>query len=434
MRVNIKQIWNSEFGKDVIITILGQVIVLLIIFAINKLLSIKLGPSGFGEFNISKRFGNVVSYFLLAGLGIAIPKYLATYRRLGDRVKETRFVITAIIFMICLSLLITCILIILQGRVAKLLFNDNGYSSFILPILLFSLTSAFASFVYAYYRGLDRVLHFNIHQIIVNIISFFAVLFIDDVISLLYAWSFIFGGYGFYKCTKIIIKSLPIANIKSYDDIKPIIKEIISYCIPRVPGELIWITHTIVPLIIINYKQGIETSAYFAVAISINAMFTPFFSFAGMVLLPFVSKSVVSDEFSKAESKIKDLAKLYFIIGIVGVIIVEIFTPYIVNLLFSNEYQPSVPIVRITIISIIPSILYLLLRSPLDAMSKIPYNTINLIISFIVLNILTFLASNITAYALSYVIAYSILGAFSILAWQNCKKKISKSNIASNLD
>ncbi|HFU3699517.1 TPA: hypothetical protein ACGOZB_001455, partial [Streptococcus suis] len=69
------------------------------------------------------------------------------------------------------------------------------------------------------------------------------------------------------------------------------------------------------------------------------------------------------------------------------------------------------------IISILPNAFYLLLRNPLDGLSKFPYNTICLIISFVIYLVLLISSKNIEQVAYSIVAAYSILGAMSLFFW-----------------
>jgi len=423
----IKVVWKTRFGKDVAITIAGQMVVLLAAFGLNKWLSISLGTSGYGEFSIAKRTSGVISYVMFIGMGIALPKYLATYRQMGDRINEARYIISALLMIGAASFITLVIIITSRESLAQILFVENGFSGYILPILLYAFSMTLVSVIYSYYRGYDKFIMYNISQIIVQAVTLFlAFIFDKDVVDLLYAWSIVTGGYGIYFCWKTWFCFYPNAQIKSLiNDLKPVIVELAKFCIPRVPGEFILFAYGVTPLIIINHKLGMETSAYFAAATSINTMVTPFFGFVGVVLLPLVSKSIVSNQFSEAESKIKILARIYLVLCISGIAFVEAFAPFLVNLLFSPQYLPAVPIVRILILAILPNSFYLLLRNPLDGISRIPYNTINLLISFLVLNILVYFSSNTLTFSMSFVAANGLLGLMSIWSWGKCKKNFN---------
>lgn len=426
----VQNAWKSRFGQDVIITIMGQLIVLVVAFLLNKVLSIKLGIVGYGEFSISKRTASVIAYIMLISMGIAIPKYLATYRQLKDEIKEARVIVSSLIMVVSVSLLLFVLLFIFRYPFAEMLFGKVSYANYGLPISLYAFSITLTTFVFSYYRGVDHYYLYSASQIFVQLITLMVIFVFDqNVITLMYAWGILTNVYAVYILTKVWIQYYPKAMITSLiRDLSPIAKDLAQFCVPRIPGEFVLFSFTIVPLIIINHKGGMENAAFFAAAIAINSTITPLFSFVGVVLLPLVSKSIVSNEFIQAENKIKNLGKIYFILGVLGITFIEVFTPLTVNILFNSSYQPIVPIVRIMIISVLPNAFYLLLRNPIDAVSRIPFNSINLTISFIFLNATVLLSSSNAEYALSFLGTYIILGVLSLKAWSKCKKQVYDTN------
>ncbi|WP_282140960.1 lipopolysaccharide biosynthesis protein [Cytobacillus oceanisediminis] len=416
---------NTKFGKDILITILGQVIVLLVAFGLNKILSIRLGAAGFGEYSIAKRTADVIAFSTLAGMGIAIPRYLAIYRQKGEKLKEARILISGLIIISLLSLVTLTLLISFKVPFARIIFGIDGYESYILPLLLYALTSTLTSFSYAYFRGIDSFYKFNLSQIIVQLsMLIVAFIFGGNIITLLYMWSLVAGLFGITICLKLGTKYISYANLKSFkNDLKSYITELVSFSVPRIPGEFVLFAYTVVPLIIISYKLGVEASGYFSAAITINSMINPLFGFIGMVLLPLVSRSIVSNQLLEVDNTIKLLGYIYLMFGILGIVFVEIFTSLVIDIMFSSDFQSALPIVRILIIAIVPNSLYLLLRNPIDAISKTPYNTFNLIISFTVLIISSFFSSSTTAFAWSFVFSYTLLGSLSVITWQMSKNK-----------
>lgn len=425
MLSRIKNIFKTKFGKDIAITIIGQVVVLIVAFGLNKLISTRLGTTGFGEYSLTIKTAGVLTYIMLACLGIAIPKYLATYREIGDKVKEARYVISGLLIMYILSLLTIGLIFIFKVPFAKIIFGENGYEHYILPILLFAFSSALATFTFSYYRGLDKFYRFSIAQITLQLITLIIAFIVsNDIVTLFYVWSIATGSYGTFVCVRAFMKYYPNAEISSFKkDLKPYMFELARFCFPRIPGEFFLFSYIVVPLIIINNRLGTEITAYFAAATAINSMVSPLFSFVGLVLLPLVSKSIANHNYSDADRKVVMLGKIYLIIGTLAIIFILLFAPLVINILFTADFQSSSTIVRIMIFAILPNAFYLLLRNPLDAMSKIPYNTINLGISFIFLNISILLSTSITAYALSFVFAYGILSALTFLSWYKCRKK-----------
>ena len=408
MLKKLRELSNNEFVKDLIITSLGQVIILIVVFGLNKLLSIKLTVSQYGEYNIARRTSGLITYVMACGMGIAIPKYIAMYREKKDEENESKYLISSIIIISIISMFIFLIFMIFKNKWSYIIFGSEYYNKFIFPILLYSYSSALVNFIYSYYRGMNRFYMYSISQIFIQLITFICtIIFAKNVIILMYAWGVTIGCYGLYIVLKIWKKNYTILKNKYNLIVGTTIKELLRFCVPRIVGEFILFSYTLIPLIIINRRLNIEMAAYFGICISINSMISPLFSFIGVALLPLVSRSVVSNNLSDIENKINILSKLYFIIGL-GCI--------------TSNYQPAINCVRIMIISILPNAYYLLFRNPIDAMSSRAYNTINLLISFIVLNILVLISSSVNQYAWSFVISYTILGVLSLRSWEKCKK------------
>ena len=194
---------------------------------------------------------------------------------------------------------------------------------------------------------------------------------------------------------------------------------------PRVTGECVLFAYTLLPLLIVTNKFGFEQSGYFSAAISINTMVTPLFSFVGVILLPEVSKCLVNHKLKEAQRKIRLLMLIYIVLSILGILFVEMFPKFVVKILFQSEYEAAIPLIRITIISILPNSLYLLFRNPLDAISKIPYNTICLISSFIIMLLGMLFANDIALCAYIFMGAYCLLGIMSWIFWGKGYKKLS---------
>lgn len=423
----MKKIFENKFKKDVVYTMLGQFIILITAFLLNKILSIKLSSAEFGVYNLSRRACSLMGYCMLAGLGIAIPKYISEYRAQKDKKRESALILTSLTIMLTISIVIFLLVFGLKNFAAIIIFDNKTYSDFILPMIIYSFSLSITTFSFSYYRGIDDFKKYNILQIVIQLITLLIGLtFNKNVKMLIYAWGIVLTIYGvvfiikLIKYYKINFKIMFRANYFINE-----LKEISTYCFPRIPGEFVLFGYTLVPLIIINYKAGMEMTAFFSAAISINTIISPVFEFVGVILLPLVSKSVVNKEFKSVDGKINLLMKLYIVIAILAIICVEIFTPFFIRIMFSNDYMVIEPIVRILIIAVLPNAIYLLLRNPLDAISKKPFNTINLFVSFIVMIIALTISDGIIGYSFSFVLGYSTLAILTFSTWKMCKNKIN---------
>ena len=76
MLKEIKEKLCSGMGRDIVWTFAIQMLIMLCSFAINKLLANRLSIDEFGQYNVIKRSVQVLSFVMLAGIGIALPRYI----------------------------------------------------------------------------------------------------------------------------------------------------------------------------------------------------------------------------------------------------------------------------------------------------------------------------------------------------------------------
>ena len=76
---------KSKMSKDVIWTFTIQMAIMLCAFAITKILSNRLSVDDFGQYNLIKRSVQVLSFVMLAGVGIALPRYIPLYQKGENR-------------------------------------------------------------------------------------------------------------------------------------------------------------------------------------------------------------------------------------------------------------------------------------------------------------------------------------------------------------
>ena len=175
--------------------------------------------------------------------------------------------------------------------------------------------------------------------------------------------------------------------------------------------------------IYISNIQGLETTAYFSVGIFFVTMVTPVFSFMGIILLPYVSKSIARHEMAAANRLVNRLALTYAGASLLITGFIYIFTDFLTVLLFSNDYVVTKDLTRIMILSILPQAIYMLYRNTIDAVSVIPYNAIFLGICLMVMIVSFQLSTTLTHYAWAYLAVSTLQGLLSWLTWLFLRKK-----------
>ncbi|OHY30333.1 hypothetical protein BI362_03370 [Streptococcus parauberis] len=422
MKKFIKMPLKDSFYKDLMITLLGQVVVMAVTFLLNKVISNQYSVHDFGTYNLIKRAVSIVSFVMLMAMGIAIPKYVSEADELKNNDLKESYMFSSLFLILSAFVFLTLPILLFKNFVSQFIFGSSNYVQYILPICLYALSAGLVTYVYSFYRGVNNFMKYNIIGLNLQILTLFTVFIVkNNLLRLHYTWSLVLCIYAIFEIIRLFkAYHFKLNNFKyKLRTVKPLFE----YGFPRVPGDFVLFAFNLAPIIIVNNKFGSVQVAYFSAALSINALLTPLFSLVGTILLPFVSKSMVNKGIADMKKKIYMLGIIYIFVSLLAIIMIYIFGEHLLVILFNQNYIKSIEIVKISILSVLPNAFYLLLRSPLDGISKFPYNTFCLGISFIVYIILLMISPNIQIVAFSAVITYSLLGILSLFCWKYALKK-----------
>lgn len=423
---DLKEKIGSRLGKDIGITMLSQLAIMVLALAVNKLLSNMLGVEGYGQYSIIKRSTSVLSFVMLNGMGIALPRYLASYMAREDIQKAKSTVIASLILVVLtISVIITFCVLIAQELSPFIIGNDNFPLYY--TAILFSVSTTLGSILFAYYRGINAFINFAFSQVAIQVLVLISTAFWgSNLLHVINLWSFTTVGY--IAIASIIERkknSIYKENLNRWkENILPQLNTLFKYGFPRMVGDIFLFSFAAFPLIYINQKIGIRQSSFFATGITLTAIITPFFTFLGMVLLPYVSASIAQNNFKQADKLIKQLSLLYVVLSIIATILLWIGMDIFIRLFFNTEFLPAAFTSKILVLTILFESIYLLLRNPIDAVSQFPYNTINLLVSFIVLIILFYFSRTLEQFAFSFLVATILKSGISLITWQLCRKKL----------
>lgn len=405
--------------KDLIFTLLSQIGIMVIGLLINKVLSNYLSTDDFATFNIIKRNASVVGFTLLGGLGIALPRFLP---QLEKREEKRDFIINSLWLMFFITILIVVIFILFQHYLTELIFGSAAnYLLFLM--LLNGLAIALTSYLYALYRGVHELLKFSLVQFLIQFsILLFCVFYREDFISFL-IYSSLFQCVIVVLLLSLYFKK-KLSSYERYKYNKEEVYSIFRYSGPRLIGDFILFSLSSIPLIILSRRFGLTNSSYFVVAVTLNAIITPIFSYVGVILLPKVSQSIKDKKFNRMKSLLNKFMLLYLLMSICTIGFIYLLGENLIMILFSEKYLASLLLVKVTALSIIPNSVYLLLRNPIDAISEKAYNTWNLLITLIFVCIGMSIADTVLNASIIYVIGFGILALLSFFRWEQLKRSV----------
>ena len=427
---------KNNFVYDIGITTIAQILIMFCSFAINKIVCVNLSVADYAIYNIIRRTASVITYIMLLAMGIAVPKYLSAAKEEYNKEKFSLYLFVSIEIVFVMSALTSVVIIIYKVPMAQVIFSKNSYTylNTIIPMSIYAIGSAFTTYVFSYYRAVGAFIKYSVSQLAVQLFMLISSFFLGcNLLAIIYIWGIGSCIYAFFSLGMFVKENWIADCFFNREKKSKVRKELLEYCLPRVPGEAILFAFNLVPVLIITNKYGLVDSSYFSAATSINSMITSLFGFVGVVLLPEVSKSIVNHKLKSVNKNISYLLILYIILSFVAIGFVELFPAFIVQILFQKEYENAIPMIRIVVLSVIPHAFYLLYRNPLDAISKVPYNTVCLTISLCVMVVSMLFSTSLLICEISYVLSYMVLGILCWVFWQwNFKKLVHTNSKESN--
>ena len=434
---------SGGMRRDVVWTFTIQILIMACSFAINKLLASRLSIDDFGQYNVIKRSVQVLSFLMLAGVGIALPRYIPLYRNGTPPRRILPLLKASLTYILGVSFVVFAVCLLFSSQMQEIVIGTDTGDGLYFVALAYAFILAMAQYVFAYYRGLSHFKWFNGSQLAMQLLIIvplvlLPVLTVNNVFS---SWllittllvAFLFAkeirdycgkwkeesGKRIALRQKVISSLFPLSSFLSIPDIRTIVK----YSSGRLVADFFQFSLAAFPLIYISNVQGLQPTAYFSVGITFVTMITPLFSFMGIILLPYVSKAIARHEMSAANRLIHRLLLLYVVASLFFIAALYIFTEFLTTLLFASDYVVTTDLTRIMILAILPQAAYMLYRNTIDAVSVIPYNAIILSVCLLAMIVSFLLSTTLTQFAWAYLAVSILQGLLSIITWQVVKKR-----------
>lgn len=418
----LNKIMHGDLFKDIAWTVIGQIFIMIVLMIINKVLSNNLSVDEFGKFNLIKRSASVLSFIMLGGAGITLPRFLPIYI-VKKRWLSARNTIVSIGIYIAVIIFVTTIICLVCYRQFGAIICGDGEFVPTTIVLSYSIVLALTGILLAYFRAIGKFKKYSQLQVLMQTVLILPLFFINNlgVFGLYVAWTLInvlviiYIGYLEFRKYKIIYKR-KIRNISN------ILKSIFIYSLPRLIGDFFLFSLSAFPLLYIAKEGTLAEVSYFSVGNTFVNIMSTVFSFLGVILLPRVSTALAENRINQAKSLISKLSIIYFAGAIVLVTIFYSFAAVIIQFFFSEQYLGSTSITRIQILAVIPNSIYLLYRNPLDAVYVFPFNALILAFCFVLMIVLFSVSTTLEDYAYSYLTVILLQGLSSFIVWNSNNK------------
>jgi len=273
--------------KDFIFTFFTQLVVLISGLVVFKLAMTQFGDVGFSEFSLVKRNLTYLYTFIMLGLGVAIPRYIAN--EIGIKSGNENNVFLAAFFIMIFSLIGTgIILLFFQGEISFLLFGNGIYTKFIFSIFISIVGLSLHSIIYAYFRGKMIFNYSNLLQIVnTGFIPLIVFIFSENIEEV-----FLYTGIITFVISLTILIKIFLTESFDFSKIKIFIPKLFTYGLQRLPADFGLASLIALPAIIAAHTEGIITAGYVAFSISLLGLSAQIMAPIGLIMLPKISHHV----------------------------------------------------------------------------------------------------------------------------------------------
>lgn len=423
MLKQLKEKLTTGMGRDVVWTFAIQLLIMLCSFVITKLLASRLSIDDFGQYNVIKRSVQVLSFVMLAGVGITLPRYIPLYRKGHHQRPIVPLIEASFIYIAGVTLIVCAICWVFSSDMQRLVLGESGNNSLMTIALAYAFALAMAQLAFAYYRGVGDFKWYNGSQLAVQLAIILPLIILPSLTAanVFTSWLIITTVLVAFYFGRELWQKHGIA-LASAATLKSELTTILRYSAGRLVADFFQFSLAAFPLIYISSAQGLQPTAYYSVGITFVTMVTPIYAFMGIILLPYISECIAKHEMQAANRIVTRLALIYVATSLLATVFLLIFTDFLTRLLFAESYVAASDITRIMILSIPPQALYMLYRNPIDAVSVTPYNLIILFITIVAMIISFSLCTTLTQFAWAYLGVSVIQGLCSFITWERMKK------------
>jgi O-antigen/teichoic acid export membrane protein len=384
------------FVRDVGVTLLAQVAFAALSLLTFRLLAQKTGTDGFASYSLVRQAAAIVFPIITVGLVGGLPRYIALPQDAHTPSSEA-YLLAGIA--ICGSVTaVTGILALgFEDATAALFFGSSTRTELVFPFVALIGATAVFQLAYGYYRGLLRVRTASALQVGAYALPppLIVLAFSDEPVGTLILLVAIAMAL-----TCLVTITGPLVRAFRRDRRRRTARAARSlwdYGHRRVPGELAQLGLVVLVPILAAHVGTLTDVAYLTAGQQVLSMLSLAVLPLGLVLLPTLAR-LWADDRDRAAQYVAQLAAFASHLAIFLSLQTILFADIAVRIWLGSGFDDAGAVVRITVAPAALFVVYLMLRSTLDAVEVRSYNSRNNIIALAVFGAVasSFLALDVT--------------------------------------
>jgi O-antigen/teichoic acid export membrane protein len=405
---------------EVAITLIADAAVLACFFIFYRILLDYYGAENLGVYTLMRRYAAILLPLLLLGLSDGLGRFIAVSATSATR---TRLMVMGALGTIAANSIAAVSFNVDPAASAKWLFGDESFREAVMPFSVLVAGMAMHAFVYACLRGHLRVVALNVLQLVnLGLLPIAALL--------------VFEQAGFSKMIVIIgIANFLIAllfltplvrwpgPLRESDGDKPNVGALYTFSVSRIPAAMIGAALASLAPIIAKDHISMTEVGYLSLSLALLLALSGAVSPLGTVLLPHVSALVRRNDTRAVGERLHLLIGAVVQVYLFATFQFLAFGEFLIRFWMGEGFLPAVRVTAIVLASLPFFGFYYATRSMLDGISTRPINSINTIISVLVLLAIIFAGLrwqagwNLTEmFAVACSVATAVLGTLTYLA------------------
>jgi len=367
----------------------------------------------FSEYTLSRRNISFLQPLLMIGLGVAVPRYVSIYP------KRDSFLPASLILMAIVSFLFLIGMTLGSHFFSMLFFGDLRYQTYILPLCLLLIGYGFHAILYGYLRGKKEVYFSNLIQLLnIGFLPISVLLFTQNVQLLLWLNAlFLLASCMIFGLTIFTQRHIFIDYQSLLEDAKLMLK----FGLPRILGDFALLAMLTFPTyIVLSLQKNVVSGGDIAYSITLLNLVGAAFGPLSLVLLPEIGGFLAEKRFDLIKKRFYVFVFSSLLLTLFGYLTFYFFHEFILNLLLGENHRSEIfEIAKIILLGSFGYVIYIILRSFLDAIHVKAKNATNLLIALSIYILLIFYGSFknvvLSAYIYYFVIALSVLGLLTFV-------------------
>ncbi len=387
---------RGHFRVDLITTTATSIVTAAALLYVTRLFATLHGQDGLGYYVMFRRITAVLVPISSVMIGIGLTRAIAVQRpRVEGPIVAACTLAAIATACITVALLATPVLRSFPNGAAA---TQNTLAG---PVVMFIWAHLLYVIAFAYYRGSDQMRHANILQIVcIAVVPIIAVTLLHgsgDISTPTYFVAASYGLAGFIAIPLIFRSAGKLRRFPGEETAR-----LARYCLPRVPGNLGMTAMLAIAPSFALLTHGIRGAGLLGAAQSAYGVAEAGASALGLLLLPRIAELHAAGRSTEIRSRLSDVTVALTQGGILATFLLAFFASEIIEVWLGREYSAAVILFQVTALSLTPYVLYVALRSAVDAIDERALNTISIGGAFALQSAILALATRFSPHLASY--------------------------------